>query len=485
MNLSKILENIEYKLIQGNLDKEVHAIVFDSRSVEENDLFVAVNGTITDGHQYINTAIDKGATTIVCEKTLINIPKSVTLLHVDNSAKALALMANNFFGKPSQSMKVVGVTGTNGKTTIATLLYKLFEKAGYKAGLLSTVENYIHTTVIPSTHTTPDPIQIQSLMQQMVNTGCDYCFMEISSHAIKQERIAGIDFDGGIFTNITHDHLDYHKTFKDYLYTKKRFFDSLPETAFALINHDDINGKIMAQNCDAKVYKYSLFSPVDFHAKILQTDFTATNILLNNKELWVKLIGKFNIANLLAIYGAAILLNSPEEETLILISELEPVKGRMETMLIEGNKTVVIDYAHTPDALKNILEVLNDIETKGEHIITVFGAGGNRDKTKRPEMGQIAAELSNKIIITSDNPRNENPEDIIKEIFAGVPIEKKKNSVTIPDRKSAIKTAIMMAEDSDIILIAGKGHETYQEINGKRLHFSDRETVEEIINLKS
>jgi len=481
MNLIKILENIEYKLIQGNLDKDAHAIVFDSRKVEKNDLFVAVKGTITDGHQYINTAIDKGATTIVCENTPASIPESVTLIQVNNSAKALSLMANNFFGKPSQFMKVVGVTGTNGKTTIATLLYKLFEKAGYKAGLLSTVENYIHTAVIPSTHTTPDPIQIQSLMREMVNTGCDYCFMEVSSHAIKQERIAGINFDGGIFTNITHDHLDYHKTFKDYLYTKKRFFDTLPKTAFALINHDDINGKIMVQNCDAKVYKYSLFTPVDFHAKILQTDFTATNILLNNKEVWVKLIGKFNIANLLAIYGSAILLGLPDEETLIHISELEAVKGRMETIHIEGNKTVVIDYAHTPDALKNILEVLNDIETKGEHIITVFGAGGNRDKTKRPEMGQIAAELSNKIIITSDNPRNENPEDIINDIFAGVPIEKKKNAVTIPDRKAAIKTAIMMAEDNDIILIAGKGHENYQEINGKRLHFDDRETVEEII----
>ncbi len=485
MNLTTILENIDYKLIQGNLDKNVHAIIFDSRSVEKNDLFVAIKGTITDGHQYINTVIDKGVKTIVCETVPTNIPANVTLLQVDNSAKALALMAHNFFGKPSQNMKVVGVTGTNGKTTIATLLYKLFEKAGYKAGLLSTVENYIHTTVIPSTHTTPDPIQIQSLMQQMVNTGCDYCFMEVSSHAIKQERIAGIDFVGGIFTNITHDHLDYHKTFKDYLYTKKRFFDALPETAFAIINHDDINGKVMAQNCKAKVYYYSLFTPVDFHAKILQTDFTATNILLNNKELWVKLIGKFNIANLLAIYGASILLNASEEETLLHISELEPVKGRMETMLIEGNKTVIIDYAHTPDALKNILEVLNDLETKGKHIITVFGAGGNRDKTKRPEMGQIAAELSNKIIITSDNPRNEDPETIIKEIFAGIPIEKQKNTVTIPDRKTAIKTAIMMAEDNDIILIAGKGHETYQEINGKKSHFSDRETVEEIISLKS
>ncbi len=485
MTLNKILENIDFKTIQGSLDKTVHTVIFDSRQVTKDDLFVAVRGTITDGHQYIETAITKGATTIVCEEVPENINQDITILQVPDSGKALSLLAANFYGNPSREMKVVGVTGTNGKTTIATLLYNLFEKAGYKSGLLSTVENYIHTAVIPSTHTTPDPIQIQSLMRQMVETGCDYCFMEVSSHAIKQERIAGIDFNGGIFTNITHDHLDYHKTFKDYLYTKKRFFDDLPQTAFAIINNDDINSKIMVQNCRAKTYSYSLFSPVDFHAKILQTDFTATHILLNNREVWVKLIGKFNIANLLAIYGAATLLGLSEEETLLHLSELNPVKGRMETILLKDNKTVVIDYAHTPDALKNILEVLNDIETKGENIITVFGAGGNRDKTKRPEMGEIAAKLSSKIIITSDNPRNENPETIIEDIFAGIPIEKRKNTLTITDRKSAIKTAIMMANENDIILIAGKGHEDYQEIKGVKHHFSDKETVEEIINLES
>ncbi|MCD6367297.1 MAG: UDP-N-acetylmuramoyl-L-alanyl-D-glutamate--2,6-diaminopimelate ligase [Bacteroidales bacterium] len=485
MNLKNILEDITFKSIQGNLDRDVHAVVFDSRGVSENDLFVAVKGTITDGHQYIETAAEKGATTIVCEEIPKNISQDITVLQVTDSAKALSLLAANFYGNPSREMKVVGVTGTNGKTTIATLLYNLFEKAGYKSGLLSTVENYIHTTIIPSTHTTPDPIQIQNLMRQMVDTGCDYCFMEVSSHAIKQERIAGIEFNGGIFTNITHDHLDYHKTFKDYLYTKKRFFDDLPQTAFAIINNDDINSKVMVQNCQAKVHLYSLFSPVDFHAKILQTDFTATHILLNDREIWVKLIGKFNIANLLAIYGAATLLGLSEEEALLHISELNPVKGRMETILLKDNKTVVIDYAHTPDALKNILEVLNDIETKGENIITVFGAGGNRDKTKRPEMGEIAAKLSGKIIITSDNPRNENPEAIIEDIFAGIPIEKRKNTLTITDRKSAIKTAIMMANENDIILIAGKGHETYQEVNGVKSHFSDRETVEEIMNYES
>ncbi len=484
MNLSKILENIDFRTIQGTVEQEVNQVVFDSRKVTAGDLFVAVKGTVTDGHQYIETAIEKGAKIIVCETIPKNISDSITILQVSDSAKALALLAANFYGNPSNEMKVVGVTGTNGKTTIATLLYKLFENAGYKAGLLSTVENYIHTTVIPSTHTTPDPIQIQQLMRQMVDTGCDYCFMEVSSHAIKQERIAGIDFDGGIFTNITHDHLDYHKTFKDYLYTKKRFFDDLPQPAFALVNHDDINGKIMTQNCRAKTYLYSLFAPVDFHAKILQTDFTATHIILNHKEVWVKLIGKFNIANLLAIYGTATLLGLSDEEALIRISELEPVKGRMETILLESNKTVVIDYAHTPDALKNILEVLNDIEAKGENIITVFGAGGNRDKTKRPEMGQIVAELSNKIIITSDNPRNEDPEKIIADIFNGIPIEKQKNTLTISDRKSAIRAAIMMANENDIILIAGKGHESYQEINGVKSHFSDKEIVEEITNIK-
>ncbi len=484
MNLGKILENIDFKTIQGSLDCEVREIVFDSRKVGENDLFVAVRGTVTDGHQYIETAIKQGATTIVCETIPETIPLEVTILQVAGSAKTLSLLAANFYDNPSLEMKVVGVTGTNGKTTIATLLYKLFENAGYKAGLLSTVENYIHTTVIPSTHTTPDPVQIQRLMRQMVNMGCDYCFMEVSSHAIKQERIAGIDFNGGIFTNITHDHLDYHKSFKDYLYTKKRFFDDLSKTAFAIVNHDDINGKIMIQNCKAKIYQYSLFAPVDFHAKVLQTDFTTTQIILNNREVWVKLIGKFNIANLLSIYGAATLLGLSEDEALLYISELDTVKGRMETILLEGNKIVIIDYAHTPDALKNILEALNDIEVKRKNIITVFGAGGNRDKTKRPEMGQVVAKLSNKIIITSDNPRNEDPEKIIADIFAGIPIEKRKDTVTISDRKSAIKTAIMMANENDIILIAGKGHETYQEINGKKSHFSDRETVEEILDFK-
>lgn len=482
MNLRKVLENIDFKIIQGNLDQEIHQVVFDSRQVIANDLFVAVKGTITDGHEYIEATIKQGSKVIICEVIPKNTPQDITILQVPDSAKALSLLSANFYGNPSKEMKVIGITGTNGKTTIATLLYKLFEKAGYKAGLLSTVENYIHTTIIPSTHTTPDSIQIQHLMRQMVDSGCDYCFMEVSSHAIKQERITGIDFNGGIFTNITHDHLDYHKTFKDYLYTKKRFFDILPQTAFVVVNNDDINSKVITQNCQAKTYFYSLFTPVDFHAKILQTDFTATHIILNDREIWVKLIGKFNIANLLAVYGAATLLGLSKDETLLHLSTLESVKGRIETILLKDNKTVVIDYAHTPDALKNILGVLNDIETKGENIITVFGAGGNRDKTKRPEMGQIVAELSNKIIITSDNPRNENPEQIIAEILNGIPIEKQKNTLTISDRKSAIKTAIMMAKENDIILIAGKGHETYQEINGVKNYFSDRETVEEILN---
>jgi len=484
MNENEIIENIEFKVIKGTLDRKVHAIVFDSRQVTEDDLFVAVVGTQTDGHQFIEKAIKQGAKTVVCGKIPNNMPADITFLQTADSLAALSLLAANFYGNPSKEMKVTGITGTNGKTTIATLLYQLFERAGYKVGLLSTVENYIHKKVLPSTHTTPDPVQIQSLMRQMVDAGCDYCFMEVSSHAIKQKRIMGIDFNGGVFTNITHDHLDYHKTFKDYLYTKKAFFDSLQEHAFALINSDDINGKIMVQNCKAKVFSFSLQLPADFHAKILQTDFIATHVILNNRELWVKLIGRFHIANLLAIYGTAILLGTSEDEALLYVSELNPVKGRMETILLEKNKTVIIDYAHTPDALKNILEVLNDIETEGRNIITVFGAGGNRDKTKRPEMGAVASKLSDKIIVTSDNPRDEDPKQIIEEILEGIPVKRQKDVLTISDRRSAIKTALMIANDNDIILIAGKGHENYQEIKGVKSYSSDREVVMEIVNNK-
>lgn len=479
--LKNILQNIKYKLIQGNIEQSVNKIAFDSRTIKKNDVFVAIKGTVSDGHQFISKAIELGAGTIVCETIPKSVTKNITVIQVDNSAQSLALLAANYFDNPSENLKVVGVTGTNGKTTSATLLYKLFEKAGYKVGLLSTVENYIHKSVIPSTHTTPDPIQIQKLMNQMVIEGCEYCFMEVSSHAIKQERIAGIHFDGGIFTNITHDHLDYHKTFNDYLTTKKRFFDQLPQHAFALVNMDDINGKVMLQNTKATKHFFSLYAPVDYHAKIIHTDFAATQLLINQKEVWVKLIGAFNISNLLAIYGCAVLLGLKEMEALVHISTLEPVKGRMETIRLENNKTVIIDYAHTPDALKNILDVLNDIRIAGENIITVFGAGGNRDKTKRPEMGQIAAERSDKVIVTSDNPRFEDPQEIINDILKGIPVDKKKNVVSIVDRKSAIQSAILMTLENDTILIAGKGHEEYQEINGIKSHFSDREIVEKLI----
>ena len=484
MILEELLKNISVKEITGDKTVDIKSIEFDSRKVVDGSLFVAVEGTVTDGHNYIMKAVEAGAVAVVCERNPFVLPESVTVVYVEDSADALGKLASEFYGNPSHNLKVVGVTGTNGKTTIASLLYKLFENAGYKCGLLSTVENKIHGKVYPATHTTPDPVAIQSLMADMVAEGCEYCFMEVSSHSVVQKRISGIKFAGGIFTNLTHDHLDYHKTFKNYRDAKKMFFDNLPEDAFALSNLDDKNGTYLLQNSVAKRYYYSLKKTADFTARIIEMDFHGTLLDINGKEVYIKLFGEFNIYNILAIYGAAVLSGLDEEKVLVEISKLDPVRGRMETIRSIDGKTFIIDYAHTPDALKNILETLNELKTTGRTIITVFGAGGDRDKTKRPEMGKVVAALSDVVIITSDNPRSEDPEAIMKDIKDGIKSEKDEaKTLMIPDRAVAIRTSVLMSKPGDIILIAGKGHEEYQEVNGVRHHFSDREEILKNITL--
>jgi UDP-N-acetylmuramoyl-L-alanyl-D-glutamate--2,6-diaminopimelate ligase len=478
MKLEKLLKSVKVKDIKGNTSVDIKAIEYDSRKVKDGSMFVAIKGTATDGHNYIMKAVEAGAVAVVCERNPFVLPVTVTVIYVEDSADALGKMASEFYGNPSHNLKVVGVTGTNGKTTIASLLYELFENAGYKCGLLSTVENKVHGKIYPATHTTPDPVAIQSLMAEMVSEGCEYCFMEVSSHAVVQKRISGIEFNGGIFTNLTHDHLDYHKTFKNYRDAKKMFFDGLSENAFALSNLDDKNGTYMLQNTSAKRYYYSLNKSADFTARIIEMDFHGSLLNINGKEVYVKLFGEFNIYNILAIYGAAVLSGLDEERALLEISKLTPVRGRMEAIRSIDGKTFIIDYAHTPDALKNILETLNELKTTGRTIITVFGAGGDRDKTKRPEMGKIVASLSDVVIITSDNPRNEDPQKIIDDIKSGITSEKDEGkTLMIPDRAVAIRTSVLISKPGDIILIAGKGHEEYQEINGVKHHFSDREEV--------
>ncbi len=484
MLLKDLLKNIEVEKITGSVDINIYSIAFDSRKVEKNSLFVAVKGVNTDGHNYILQAVSNGAIAVVYDNENIDVPKGIISIRVKDSAEALGILASNFYENPSLNMKVVGVTGTNGKTTIATLLYHLFEDLGYKCGLLSTVENRIHNRVVVATHTTPDALSIQSLMKQMVDEGCEYCFMEVSSHAISQKRISGIQFIGGIFTNLTHDHLDFHKSFKNYRDTKKQFFDDLSASAFAFSNKDDKNGVYMLQNTKAKKKFYALKSMANYKAVILEQDFHGTLLSINGKEVWIRLIGKFNVYNILAIYGGAVLLGVGEDEVLLGISKLNAVKGRLETIKDENGRVFIIDYAHTPDALKNVLLMLNEMKSEGREIITVFGAGGDRDKTKRPEMGEIAVSLSDKVIITSDNPRSEDPDAIINDIKKGIKHKKDLDkTLVIPDREVAIKTAILIAKTGDIVLIAGKGHEEYQEINGVRHHFSDREVVEKNIVL--
>ncbi|MEA1873918.1 MAG: UDP-N-acetylmuramoyl-L-alanyl-D-glutamate--2,6-diaminopimelate ligase [Bacteroidota bacterium] len=456
-------------------------IQFDSRKISRNGIFVAVPGTQVDGHRFIAQAIQNGATGIVCEKTPEQIQDEITYFQVESSHEALALLASEYYGNPSAQLKLVGVTGTNGKTTIASLMYQLMELSGYKAGLLSTVRNYIHTEEILATHTTPDPLQINALMRKMLDAGCQYCFMEVSSHALDQKRVAGLDFDGAIFTNLSHDHLDYHKDFQSYLTAKKSLFDVLKSDAFALVNTDDKNAAVMIQNCKAEKKSFSLKRMSDFRLKIEEKHFHGMQLFIDGTEIWTPFLGLYNASNLLAVYAAARLLGFEKDDMLINLSKLKSVEGRMESIRSESGITVIVDYAHTPDALRNVLETLNEFKMGGESIISVVGAGGDRDPAKRPEMGKIAALWSNKVVLTSDNPRTENPEKIIDDIEKGIPVDKAANILRVSDRKAAIKVAWTLAKPGDLVLVAGKGHETYQEINHVKHHFDDREIIRELI----
>jgi UDP-N-acetylmuramoyl-L-alanyl-D-glutamate--2,6-diaminopimelate ligase len=455
----------------------VNKLVFDSRKVEKGDVFVAQKGVQVDGHLYIDKAISLGAIAVVCEDFPSDKKESVTYVQVDNANKALAIMASNFYDNPSTKFPVVGVTGTNGKTTIASLLYQLFDKAGYHVGLLSTVKILVGKKEYKATHTTPDSITINGYLDLMLEEGVEYCFMEVSSHGIHQKRTEGLTFAGGIFTNLSHDHLDYHKTFAEYRNVKKEFFDGLSKSAFALTNIDDKNGNYMLQNTKAKKYTYALKTLADYKARILEKQLSGTLISVDGIEVWTKLIGVFNMYNLTAIIAAAELLGLEKLEVLTIISQLESVSGRFQYTVSEDGVTAIVDYAHTPDALKNVLETINDIRTNNEKVITVVGCGGDRDKAKRPKMAHIASQLSNHAIFTSDNPRTENAQSILDEMEAGISPENYRKTLTVLDRKQAIKTACKLSETGDIILIAGKGHENYQEINGVRTHFNDLEEV--------
>ncbi len=481
----KALKDILYKVtinaVAGSTGVIINDITFDSRTVKEGDVFVAISGTVIDGHKYIDKAITQGAKTIICEVLPDDLKDEVTYVEVENSKQALAYMASNFYGNPSENLKLVGVTGTNGKTTVSSLLYQLFKKAGYKVGLLSTVKVMVDDKTYDATHTTPDSLSINKYLQLMNDEGVEYCFMEVSSHGIHQSRTEGLHFEGGIFTNLSHDHLDYHKTFAEYRDVKKLFFDQLPKSAFVLVNIDDKNGLVMLQNTKAKKYTYALKSYADYKAQILENQFSGLLLKLNDNEVWTKLIGNFNAYNILAIYATADLLGLETVENLRLISELESVSGRFQYLVSDDKITAIVDYAHTPDALKNVLETINSIRTKNEELITVVGCGGDRDTTKRPKMGHIASALSTKVIFTSDNPRSENPADIIEQIEAGVEPQNYKKIVSIIDRKQAIRAACQMANSNDIILIAGKGHEAYQEIKGVRTEFDDYKIVNELL----
>ncbi|MDN3492010.1 UDP-N-acetylmuramoyl-L-alanyl-D-glutamate--2,6-diaminopimelate ligase [Winogradskyella bathintestinalis] len=481
MVLKDILYKVTINAVVGSTGITVGKIEFDSRQIKTNDVFVAISGSITDGHNYIKQAIVNGATAIVCETLPEHLEDGLTYIEVVNSNRALAFMANNFYGQPSENLKLVGVTGTNGKTTVSSLLYQLFKSAGYKVGLLSTVKIMVDNTTYKATHTTPDSLTINKYLQLMNTEGVEFCFMEVSSHGIHQSRTEGLKFEGGIFTNLSHDHLDYHDTFLEYRDVKKKFFDQLPKTAFALSNIDDKNGLVMFQNTQAKKYTYALKNYADYRAQILENEFSGLLLKINESELWTRLIGSFNAYNILAIYGAAELLGLEKNEILRLISELENVAGRFQYFISNEKITAIVDYAHTPDALKNVLETINDIRTKNETLITVVGCGGNRDKTKRPKMANIASALSTKVILTSDNPRNEVPETIIEDMEKGVEPQNFKKTLAITDRKQAIKTACQMAGPNDIILIAGKGHENYQEIKGERFDFDDYKIVQEYL----
>lgn len=479
--LKDILYKVPIEAVNGSTEITIGKIDFDSRKMEQNDVFVAIRGTISDGHDFIGKAIELGAKVIVCDSFPEQIIDGITYIQVKDTNTALAIMAANYFDNPSQKLQLVGVTGTNGKTTIASLLYQLYKKAGHKVGLLSTVKIMVDEVEYKATHTTPDSITINHYLAEMIAAGVEYCFMEVSSHGIHQKRTEALHFVGGVFTNLSHDHLDYHATFAEYRDVKKSFFDHLPKTAFALSNIDDKNGSVLLQNTVAKKCTYALKSYADYKAQILESQLSGLLLKINGNEVWVKLIGTFNAYNLLAIYGTAIELGMESLEALRLLSELESVSGRFQYIVSEGNITAIVDYAHTPDALENVLKTINDIRTKNEQLITVVGCGGNRDKAKRPVMGGIASDLSDKAILTSDNPRNEDAEVIISEMEQGVAPHNFKRILSITDRKQAIKTACQLAQPNDIILIAGKGHETYQEINGVRHDFDDMKIVKELL----
>lgn len=479
--LKDILYKVAIESVHGSTDLTIEKIEFDSRKVSNNDVFVAIKGTLSDGHQFIDKAISLGASVIVCEVLPTTLSENCTYVKVQNSNQALAFLSANYYDNPSEKLKLVGITGTNGKTTIASLLYQMFKKAGYKVGLLSTVKIMVDELEYKATHTTPDSLTINKYLDEMVAVGCEFCFMEVSSHGIHQKRTESLHFEGGVFTNLSHDHLDYHETFAEYRDVKKSFFDGLPKSAFAITNVDDKNGEVMFQNTAARKKTYALKTYADFKAQILENQLTGLVLKINNEEVWTKLIGSFNAYNILAIYGVALELGIESTEALRLLSELESVSGRFQFVVSTTKITAIVDYAHTPDALENVLKTIENIRTKNEQLFTIVGCGGDRDKTKRPIMANIAASFSDKAIFTSDNPRTENPQTILDEMEAGVESQNYKKTVAILDRKQAIKTACQMANSGDIILIAGKGHETYQEINGVREDFDDMQIVQEIL----
>ena len=481
MKLIELLKYVTPQTIIGNQEIDITGVNIDSRKIEKSHLFVAIKGTQTDGHRFIPKALELGAVAVLCEDLPENLQPGVTYVQVASTEAAVGPVATMFYGEPSKQLKLVGVTGTNGKTTIATLLYNMFRKFGHKCGLLSTVCNYIEDEAIPADHTTPDPIELNKLLAQMVDAGCEYAFMECSSHAIAQQRIGGLVFAGGLFTNLTRDHLDYHKTFENYRDAKKAFFDGLSKDAFAITNADDKNGSVMVQNCKAQVKTYSTRTMADFRARIIECHFEGMYLEVDGREVGVQFIGKFNVSNLLAVYGAAVMLGKKPEDILLVLSTLKSVAGRLEPIRSQEGVTAIVDYAHTPDALENVLNAIHEVlDGKGGQIITVCGAGGNRDKGKRPLMAQEAVKQSDRVIITSDNPRFEEPQDIINDMLAGLTPQQMKKVVSIVERKEAIRTACMMAQKGDVILIAGKGHEDYQEIKGVKHHFDDREIVREI-----
>ena len=482
--LKDFLYKVNLKAVLGSTDVEIKSLHIDSREVKPHSCFIAVKGFVVDGHNFIDAAINNGAKAIVAEQLPANMVDGITYIEVVNSAAAVGFMAHNFYGEPSAGLKIIGVTGTNGKTTVATILFNLFTKLGFTCGLVSTVENKIGTDIIPATHTTPDAISLNALLQKMKNAGCEYVFMECSSHAIEQQRIAGIIFKGGIFTNITHDHLDYHKTFDEYIRVKKSWFDHLPSSAFVITNADDKRGAVMLQNTSAKKYYYSLRMLADFKGKILDNSLSGLHMMVNDVEVHFKMIGEFNAYNLLAVYAAAILLGMQKEDVLLALSNIDGAEGRFDYQISKVDKVIgIVDYAHTPDALLNVLATIKNLRQGHEKIITVVGCGGNRDKAKRPVMAEVACEHSDRVILTADNPRNEKPEDILKDMEAGINVVARRKYITIADRREAIKTAVSLSNKEDIVLIAGKGHEKFQEIEGVKYDFDDKKVLEEMFEL--